>query len=82
MIRVRMLDETVVNKHAIAFDFQLRLPENAGLEHIKAHLENGVVKITVPKLGEDKKKQNKVISIADKSKSASGEAIKATKVEM
>lgn len=61
---------------------QFRLPGNADLEHIKAHLENGVLKITVPKLAEEKKKQSKVISIAEDSKSAGGEDIKANKAEM
>ncbi|KAM3380972.1 22.0 kDa class IV heat shock protein [Capsicum galapagoense] len=61
---------------------QFRLPGNADLENIKAHLENGVLKITVPKLAEEKKKQNKVISIAEESKSAGGENIKTTKDEM
>ncbi|XP_059283524.1 22.0 kDa class IV heat shock protein-like [Lycium ferocissimum] len=61
---------------------QFRLPGNADLEQIKAHLENGVLKITVPKLAEEKKKQTKVISIAEESNSAGGEDIKATKAEM
>ncbi|KAK4369305.1 hypothetical protein RND71_013097 [Anisodus tanguticus] len=61
---------------------QFRLPGNADLEHIKAHLENGVLKITVPKLAEEKKKHTKVISIAEESNSAGGEDIKATKAEM
>ncbi|XP_060189051.1 22.0 kDa class IV heat shock protein-like [Lycium barbarum] len=61
---------------------QFRLPGNADLEHIKAHLENGVLKITVPKLAEEKKKQTKVISIAEESNSAGGEDIKATKAKM
>ncbi|XP_055827983.1 22.7 kDa class IV heat shock protein-like [Solanum dulcamara] len=61
---------------------QFRLPGNTDLEHIKAHLENGILKITVPKLAEEKKKQSKVISIAEESKSAGGEDIKANKAEM
>ncbi|MCD9559228.1 hypothetical protein HAX54_017085 [Datura stramonium] len=51
---------------------QFRLAGNADLEHIKAHLENGVLKITVPKLAEEKKKHTKVISIAEESNSAAG----------
>ncbi|KAJ8554485.1 hypothetical protein K7X08_025163 [Anisodus acutangulus] len=61
---------------------QFRLPGNTDLEHIKAHLGKGVLKITVPKLAEEKKKQTRVISIAEESKSAGGEDIKATKAEM
>lgn len=60
---------------------QFRLPATADLEHIKAHLENGVLKITVPKLAEEKKKQPKVINIAEETKTG-GEDIKATKAEM
>ncbi|KAH0762610.1 hypothetical protein KY290_018683 [Solanum tuberosum] len=61
---------------------QFRLPGNADLEHIKANLENGVLKITVPKLAEEKKKQSKVISIAEERKVGGGEDIKANKAEM
>ncbi|KAK3037759.1 hypothetical protein RJ639_031130 [Escallonia herrerae] len=43
---------------------QFRLPGNADLEKIKAHLEDGVLRITVPKLGEEKRKQSKAIDIA------------------
>ncbi|KAK9286267.1 hypothetical protein L1049_014655 [Liquidambar formosana] len=59
---------------------QFRLPGNADLDKIKAHLENGVLRITVPKLAEEKKRQAKVISIAEDS--STGEDIKATKAEM
>ncbi|KAK4363154.1 hypothetical protein RND71_018395 [Anisodus tanguticus] len=38
---------------------QFRLPGNTDLEYIKAHLGKGVLKITVPKLAEEKKKQTK-----------------------
>ncbi|KAG5618297.1 hypothetical protein H5410_018121 [Solanum commersonii] len=61
---------------------QFRLSGNADLEHIKANLENGILKITVPKLAEEKKKQSKVISIAEERKAVSGEDIKANKAEM
>ncbi len=56
---------------------QFRLPGNANLEHIKAHLEDGVLRITVPKLGEEKKRQAKVIDISQEN--TSGQDIKATK---
>ncbi|XP_044461805.1 22.7 kDa class IV heat shock protein-like [Mangifera indica] len=44
---------------------QFRLPVNEDLEHVKAHLEDGVLRITVPKLAEEKKRQPKVINIAE-----------------
>ncbi|PON82146.1 Small heat shock protein HSP [Trema orientale] len=59
---------------------QFRLPANADLDRIKAHLENGVLKITVPKLAEEKKRQPKVIDIVEEK--ASGDDIKATKAEL
>ncbi|XP_023904160.1 22.0 kDa class IV heat shock protein [Quercus suber] len=59
---------------------QFRLPGNADLDHVKAHLENGVLRITVPKFAEEKKRQPKVINIAVEG--SSGEDIKATKAEM
>jgi len=37
---------------------------SADLEHVKALLENGVLRITVPKLAEEKKSRPKVISIS------------------
>ncbi|XP_044489232.1 22.7 kDa class IV heat shock protein-like [Mangifera indica] len=56
---------------------QFKLPVNADLEHVKAHLEDGVLRITLPKLAEEKKRQPKVINIAEGS--SSGEDVKATK---
>ncbi|KAI4296136.1 hypothetical protein L6164_036119 [Bauhinia variegata] len=58
---------------------QFRLPANADLDHTKAHLEDGVLRVTVPKLLEEKR-QAKVINIAQQG--SSGEDIKATKAEM
>ena len=43
-------------------------------------LKNGVLRITVPKLAEDTKKQAEVINIAEKTKN--GEDVRATKSEM
>ncbi|GAB4847433.1 hypothetical protein Ancab_026490 [Ancistrocladus abbreviatus] len=60
---------------------QFRLPGNADLEHIKANLENGVLRITIPKLVEEKKRQSKVIDIAEDA-SALAQDIKATRAEM
>ncbi|KAK6805230.1 hypothetical protein RDI58_003015 [Solanum bulbocastanum] len=57
---------------------QFKLPRNVDLEHIKANLENGVLKITLPKLAEEEKKQSKVISISEEVNGAGGEDIKAT----
>ncbi|KAK7289578.1 hypothetical protein RIF29_03323 [Crotalaria pallida] len=59
---------------------QFKLPGNADLSNIKAHLEDGVLRIRVKKLGEDVKRQPSVISIAQES--SSGEDIQATKAEM
>ncbi|KAK4845408.1 hypothetical protein QYF36_004617 [Acer negundo] len=60
---------------------QFRLPMNADLDHINAHHENGVLKITVPKFGDqEKKRQPKVINIAQEG--SSGENIKAIKADM
>ncbi|XP_043722057.1 22.7 kDa class IV heat shock protein-like [Telopea speciosissima] len=61
---------------------QFRLPRNADLESIKAHLENGVLKITVPKLAEEKKPQPKVVNIVEEVNPSSGEDIKPSKAEM
>ncbi|KMT07869.1 hypothetical protein BVRB_6g145660 [Beta vulgaris subsp. vulgaris] len=62
------------------FSRRFRLPVNADLDRIKAHLEDGVLKIIVPKLAEEKKKQSKVIDIAvDKS---TAEDLKTSKADM
>ncbi|KAI7742076.1 hypothetical protein M8C21_030082 [Ambrosia artemisiifolia] len=55
---------------------QFRLPANADVDKIVAHLEDGVLKIKVPKLAQVKK-QSKVIDIMGQE--SSGEDIKATK---
>ncbi|KAG8368941.1 hypothetical protein BUALT_Bualt15G0098700 [Buddleja alternifolia] len=64
---------------------QFRLPANADVENVKARLVDGVLRISVPKLGEVemKKKEPKVISIEEKG-SISGEdnVVKATKQEL
>ncbi|KAL5713195.1 hypothetical protein ACHQM5_015297 [Ranunculus cassubicifolius] len=52
---------------------QFRLPSNADLDSIKAHLENGVLRISVPKMAQEMKRQPKVVNIVEK---ASGEDIK------
>ena len=59
---------------------QFRLPANADLDKIQARLENGVLRITVPKLAEDRKKQAKVVNIAEETNN--GEDVRATKSEM
>ncbi|GKV31603.1 hypothetical protein SLEP1_g40280 [Rubroshorea leprosula] len=62
---------------------QFRLPGNADLERIKAHLEDGVLRITVPKFAEEKKRQTKVINIAEaEGGSSPGQDIKAIRSEM
>ncbi|XAR49288.1 hypothetical protein NMG60_11032444 [Bertholletia excelsa] len=59
---------------------QCRLPANTDLDAMKAHLEDGVLRTRVPKLAEDKKRQPKVISIANDA--GAGGDIKATKAAM
>ncbi|KAJ9159111.1 hypothetical protein P3X46_024638 [Hevea brasiliensis] len=58
---------------------QFRLPNNADLDHIKAYLEDWVLKITVPKFAEEQKRQPKVINIVEQG--SSGQDIKAAKAE-
>ncbi|CAH1444099.1 unnamed protein product [Lactuca virosa] len=55
---------------------QFRLPGNVDMEMIMAHLEDGVLKIKVPKLANEKK-QSRVIDIVGQE--SSGGDIKATK---
>ncbi|KAE8714596.1 22.7 kDa class IV heat shock protein [Hibiscus syriacus] len=55
---------------------QFRMPGNADLDHIKAHLEDGVLNITVPKFAEEAKRQSKVIDIG--SSAGSGENVETT----
>lgn len=59
---------------------QFRMPVNADMDHISAHLEDGVLKIKVPRLAEGKMKQAKVIGISGSG--STGEDIKATKTEL
>ncbi|XP_010252299.1 PREDICTED: 17.6 kDa class I heat shock protein-like [Nelumbo nucifera] len=59
---------------------QFRLPGNADMDAVKAHLENGVLRIMVPKLAEEKRRQRKVIDIVEEG-SSSGEDIKASKAD-
>ncbi|XP_065871732.1 18.1 kDa class I heat shock protein-like [Euphorbia lathyris] len=60
---------------------QFRLPNNADLDHVNAHLQDGVLKITVPKFSEEQRIQPKVINIVDHA-SSSGQDIKPTKANM
>nr|ABP35941.1 small heat shock protein [Cyclamen persicum] len=55
---------------------QFRMPGNADLERVKAHMENGVLVVTVPKLAEEKKTGPKVIGIEE---GGAVEDVKATK---
>ncbi|KAF3782499.1 heat shock protein [Nymphaea thermarum] len=58
---------------------QFRLPFNANLDAVKAHLENGVLKVTIPKLAEGKGRQPKVIDIVE---NRSAGDISASKAEL
>ncbi|XP_043722056.1 22.7 kDa class IV heat shock protein-like [Telopea speciosissima] len=71
-----------VERTTAKFWRQFRLPCNADLESIKAHLENGVLKITVPNLAEEKKRQPKVVNIVEEVNPSGGEDIKPSKAEM
>ncbi|XP_028785807.1 22.7 kDa class IV heat shock protein-like [Neltuma alba] len=57
---------------------QFRMPGNADLDQIRARIEDGVLRIVVPKHKEETKRQPKVINIAE-DQAASGEDVKATK---
>ncbi|ESR44650.1 hypothetical protein CICLE_v10003210mg, partial [Citrus x clementina] len=61
---------------------QFRMPMSADLDHVKAHLENGVLRITVPKLVEEKKRPPKVINIDEEPGNSSDEDVKAAKAQM
>ncbi|KAF2294063.1 hypothetical protein GH714_007198 [Hevea brasiliensis] len=65
-------------------DIKIEVEENRvlriNLEHIKAHLEDGVLRITVPKFAEEQKRQPQVINIAEHG--SSGQDIKTTKAQM
>ncbi|KAK5840941.1 17.6 kDa class I heat shock protein-like [Gossypium arboreum] len=55
---------------------QFRLPANVDMDRIKAHMEDGVLRISVPKIVDENKKQAKVIDIVQSG--GTGEDIKAT----
>lgn len=58
---------------------QFRMPMNADLDRVKANLEDGVLRITVPKVAEERRRQPKVVDIAVEKEGASGgEDVKAT----
>ncbi|URE43533.1 heat shock, partial [Musa troglodytarum] len=57
---------------------QFRLPASADLDAVKAHLEDGVLRVTVPKLVEGTRRQPKLINIAQEADKG-GEDIKASK---
>ncbi|BFG20001.1 hypothetical protein CerSpe_062750 [Prunus speciosa] len=59
---------------------QFRLPGNADVDQIKAHLDDGVLRITVPKFAAEKKRQPKLIDIAHHTTSSDDVDIKAAKV--
>lgn len=60
---------------------QFRMPANADMDGIRARLEDGVLRITVPKVAEMHKIHPKVISIAHKDED-SGQDIKPTKSDV
>ncbi|RDX61084.1 22.0 kDa heat shock protein, partial [Mucuna pruriens] len=59
---------------------QFRLPRNTDVDNVTARLQDGLLTITVPKLVDDKKRQPKVIDIAQLESNA--EDVQATKAQM
>ncbi|XP_020106429.1 21.9 kDa heat shock protein-like [Ananas comosus] len=60
---------------------QFRLPATADMGAIEARLEGGVLRVTVPKLAEEKKRQPRVVTIAEGG-DGKGQDIQATKAQM
>ncbi|CAN6482941.1 unnamed protein product [Victoria cruziana] len=58
---------------------QFPLPLNANFDAVKAHLENGVLKVTIPKLAEEKTRQPRVIGIEEHRSTGD---IRATKADL
>ncbi|CAI9101490.1 OLC1v1038826C1 [Oldenlandia corymbosa var. corymbosa] len=48
---------------------QFRMPANSDWDRIQAYLHDGVLKIVVPKLAEEKKREPRVVSIAEATRS-------------
>lgn len=61
---------------------QFRMPGNANLDGIKANLEDGVLKIRVPKLVEEKRRQPKIVSVEGETPSVGETDIKVSRDEM
>lgn len=64
-----------VERTAGKFWRQFRLPANADMENVEGHLEDGVLRVTVPKLAGEKKKKTRVVNIVEQNKG--GEEMKA-----
>ncbi|KAI9121815.1 hypothetical protein K1719_007205 [Acacia pycnantha] len=58
---------------------QFRMPANADLDQIRAKIEDGVLRIVVPKHKEETKRQPKVINIVEDEAASGAEDVKATK---
>ncbi|GER29265.1 heat-shock protein [Striga asiatica] len=69
-----------VERTAGKFWRQFRLPADADMEKVSARLEDGVLRISVPKLAEKEKKEPKVISIEEKGNNDG--VVKPTKQEL
>ncbi|KAH9750219.1 SHSP domain-containing protein [Citrus sinensis] len=73
--------------HVITLDIPVMKKDNVKIEVeenrvLRAHTENGILRVTVPKLAEEKKRQPEVINIDEESCNSSNEDIKATKSQM
>ncbi|KAG6494277.1 18.1 kDa class I heat shock protein-like [Zingiber officinale] len=67
-----------VERTAGKFWRQFRLPANADMDNVKAHLEDGVLRVTVPKLAVEKKKQPRAVNIVEQK---GGEEMKASSMK-
>lgn len=60
---------------------QFRMPASADMEGVSAHLENGVLRVTVPKVATEMRRQPRTVSIVEEDK-AGGEGVKTSKAEL
>ncbi|XP_074578139.1 17.6 kDa class I heat shock protein-like [Curcuma longa] len=71
-----------VERTAGKFWRQFRLPANADMENVKAQLADGVLRVTVPKLAAEKKRQARAVDIVEENKGGEEMKASAMKTEM